>query len=95
MPACAFYGSLSSHGSGGILAATSNVKVNTLNIAVIGDDANPDDLCPGAGGDHCNPKPSTGSSTVFAGGIAVHRVGDLRLCGGSTTTGSVNVFVGG
>jgi uncharacterized Zn-binding protein involved in type VI secretion len=35
--------------------------------------------------------PSTGSPTVFAGGIPIHRSGDVRGCG-ATTFSTSNVF---
>lgn len=36
---------------------------------------------------------SEGSNNVFAGGLPVHGVTDLRGCGAKTTTGSVDVKV--
>lgn len=39
-------------------------------------------------------KTANGSSTVFAGGIAVNRTGDADTCTHTRTGGSDNVFVG-
>lgn len=38
---------------------------------------------------------SAGSGTVFAGGIAIHRIGDMISCGDVSASGSENVFAGG
>lgn len=50
----------------------------------------------------CPPIPEThasvlasGSSTVFANGKQVGRIGDPVACGSSVATGSENVFAGG
>jgi uncharacterized Zn-binding protein involved in type VI secretion len=42
---------------------------------------------------HDSPTMSSGSSTVFANGIAVCRAGDLATCG-HTASGSSDVFAG-
>ena len=51
---------------------------------------------------HCCPPPtchgsvlSSGSSTVFANGLQVGRIGDPVACGSSVAVGSGNVFAGG
>lgn len=51
------------------------------------------------GGKHChiNPIASTGSTTVFIGGLPVHRAGDLLSCGdiaGINPALPPNVFIG-
>ena len=56
-------------------------------IATVGDNAIIDGLR------HKNPKPIEGSSTVFANGRSVHRVGEKRNCG-AVTVGSSDVYVG-
>jgi uncharacterized Zn-binding protein involved in type VI secretion len=38
---------------------------------------------------------ASGSSTVFANGKAIGRIGDPVACGGSAASGSPNVFAGG
>lgn len=38
---------------------------------------------------------SAGSSSVFAGGINIHRIGDAISCGDVSASGSPNVFAGG
>lgn len=50
---------------------------------------------------HCNSRPSchggtlaSGSSTVFANGKDIGRIGDPVDCGSSVATGSSNVFAG-
>jgi len=49
---------------------------------------------------HCCCKPchdgsaAAGSGTVFFGGKAVHRIGDLISCGDVSASGSPNVFSG-
>jgi len=37
---------------------------------------------------------SAGSSTVFFGGVAAHRIGDMISCGDVSASGSPNVFSG-
>lgn len=48
---------------------------------------------------HCNESchdglASAGSSSVFVGGINIHRVGDAISCGDASGNGSPNVFAG-
>lgn len=50
---------------------------------------------------HCNPSPSchdsalaSGSSTVFANGLQVARIGDPVACGSAVAQGSGDVFAG-
>jgi uncharacterized Zn-binding protein involved in type VI secretion len=51
-------------GNGGLIASGSTVRINNIPIIVIGDSANPDDLCIPLGGPHCNPSAASGSSNV-------------------------------
>lgn len=51
---------------------------------------------------HCNPVPvchasvlAAGSSTVYANGLQLGRIGDPVACGSSVATGSGTVFAGG
>ena len=51
---------------------------------------------------HCNSVPvchgsalATGSSTVFANGLQLGRIGDPVACGSSVAAGSANAFAGG
>jgi uncharacterized Zn-binding protein involved in type VI secretion len=52
------------HGGGGLIASKTYVKINGKSVIVQNDSANPDNLCPVAGGDHCNPKATGFSSLV-------------------------------
>ena len=91
-------GDANSHGAGALTDSTcvASVKVNGIAIATVkdGGGAADDDLCPDKGGSHCAPGPNSGSSTVFAGGSAVHRDGDGRVCGATTNGSSPNVRIG-
>lgn len=53
-----------SHGQGGLIASKTFVKIGGKAIIVKDDSANPDSLCPSAGGEHCNPKAQEGKSFV-------------------------------
>lgn len=53
-----------SHGQGGLIASKTFVKIGGKAVIVKGDSANPDSLCPSAGGEHCNPKAQEGKSFV-------------------------------
>ena len=93
----AFLGSTNTGGGGAIKLATciSTVKVNNKSIATTKDStaAAEDDSCHNHT-THCKPGPKKGSSTVFAKGYAVHRMGDKRSCSHTTNSGSTNVKVG-
>jgi uncharacterized Zn-binding protein involved in type VI secretion len=52
------------HGAGGLIASKSYIKINGKSVIVQNDNANQDNLCPSAGGDHCNPK-ATGFSSLI------------------------------
>ena len=80
------FGDINTHGAGELLASnnTGKVFIGGKKVVYINSDASPDDLCPIAGGDHCNPKSESGSSKVSAQGIAIHRHGDSRNCGATT-----------
>lgn len=59
--------SINSHGSGGLINSGTTVTINGLPVIVHApDNAQPDDLCPPLGGNHCNPQTSEGSDNVFA-----------------------------
>lgn len=63
-------GDTNSHG-GGALRATQTagkVRVNGRPVIILNDPAAPDKLCPPLGGAHCNPKASSASPNVRAGG---------------------------
>ena len=74
--------------AGGIITGPgiSSVRINGKPCSVIGDS-----VAPHAPGVHIAAVMSSGSSTVFAGGVAVCRAGDLATCG-HAATGSSNVF---
>lgn len=48
-------GDPNSHESGGLITSNSWLTINGLGIIVVGNSANPDDLCPIEEGPHCNP----------------------------------------
>jgi uncharacterized Zn-binding protein involved in type VI secretion len=84
-------GDPNTHGGGGLIAGHgSTVKINGLAVIVHGPDlANADDL------DDPNPDTAAGSGTVKCYGFPVHRNGDLRTCGATTTVvGQGTVKVG-
>jgi len=76
-------------GKGRILSGVSSVQVNGRPIAVVGKP-----ISPHGKGPHSVAKVQKGSSTVFAGGIAVTYVGASDTCGHTHSTGSNNVYVG-
>lgn len=55
------------HGAGGLIASKSYIKIGGKSVIVVTDSANPDNLCPSLGGEHCNPKASSGSSLIDVG----------------------------
>lgn len=59
-------GDPNTHGSGGLIASGSTVRINNLPIIVLGDSANPDNLCIPLGGAHCAPSATSASGTVSA-----------------------------
>lgn len=74
------------------VSASPNVYVNGIPVHRQGD----------AWAVHCCPPPvchdsvlASGSSTVFANGIQLGRVGDPVACGSVAASGSANVFAGG
>lgn len=81
-------GDTDSHGGGALISTVTNVRVNSIPIATVPDNASSD------GESHSNPQASTGSATVKAGGRPVHRLNDSRNCGAVTVTASSNVFCG-
>ncbi len=80
-------GYLSSHGAGAIVCSVRGLRVGGVEVAAVGDSASPDSLCPTLHGAHCSPSPTTGSTKLIIKGVAVHRVDDLRSCGGTTVGG--------
>jgi hypothetical protein len=52
------------HGGGGLIASKSYIKIGGKSVIVQNDSANQDNLCPSAGGEHCNPK-ATGFSSLI------------------------------
>jgi uncharacterized Zn-binding protein involved in type VI secretion len=85
-----------SHGGGALNADIGGtVFINGKAAIVVGDSAGADSLCVPDGGAHCAPSATSGSGTVFCYGLAVHRNGDSRACGATTTVvGESTVFVG-
>ena len=96
MAGVAYLASTCSHGAGPILTTTVNVFVNGKPIAVLLDPASApcglfDPVTHPLG---ANPIATKASATVFAGGKPVHRIGDLRICGATTNSGSADVNAG-
>lgn len=56
------------HGAGNLTAACNEVYVNGKLVVIVGNSASEDNLCKPDGGNHCNPKSSSGSGNVFVGG---------------------------
>jgi uncharacterized Zn-binding protein involved in type VI secretion len=83
------------HGGGGLIPQNpQTVFVEGRNVIEDTDPASADGLCPGSG--HCNPASINGSSTVFVYGNPLHRNGDGRVCGASTTVSNQStVYAGG
>lgn len=91
-------GNLSDHGAGAIKAEAACATVFAQGVPVIkgipsnSTNADPDSLCKDSN-NHCiQPGPNVGSATVLVEGVPVHRVGDLRGCGGITIPG-INLTV--
>lgn len=56
------------HGDGDLITGiASTVTINGKGVIVVGDTAEPDDLCIPIGPPHCDPDPITGSGDVVAG----------------------------
>lgn len=60
-------GDENTHGSGRLVASCNNVYVENEMVVVEGNDSNADNRCAPLGGDHCNPKATSGSPDVFVG----------------------------
>ena len=93
MPIIAVDGNPNTAGAGNIRATAQRTFITGLRVARLGDPAFPDAKC--NSNPHCFPIPAVASTTVFAEGKPIHRVGDLRLCGDLTVVGVPTVFVGG
>lgn len=52
------------HGAGGLIASKTYIKIGGKSVIVQDDNANQDNLCPSAGGEHCNPR-ATGYSNLI------------------------------
>lgn len=65
--AWAVEGDKNTHGEGGLIATKSYIKIGGKSVIVVNDPANQDNLCPSLGGEHCNPKASSGSSFLDVG----------------------------
>lgn len=48
-------GDTNTHGDGQLINSQSWVTINSTPVILVGDPANPDDLCITLGGDHCDP----------------------------------------
>ena len=57
-------GDVNSDGDGGLITSHSWLTIAGKGIIVVGDSANPDDLCPVPGGPHCNPASSSGDDLI-------------------------------
>ena len=57
-----------SHGGGELEAANPNVYVNNKLVVIVGNSAKRDSKCPIPGGNHCNPKATSGSGNTAIGG---------------------------
>lgn len=77
--------------AGGLItgAGEPTVQVNGSTISVLGDSVASHGLPP-----HASATITSASSTVFAGGVGVVRVGDSASCGHTVTGGSSNVNAG-
>ena len=78
---------------GGIISSTaqSTVYANDKLISVNGSTVA---THPAGAGVHAGATTANGSSTVFAGGIAINRTDDVDSCTHTRTGGSGDVFVG-
>jgi uncharacterized Zn-binding protein involved in type VI secretion len=56
-----------SDGDGALHTSHSWITISGLGIIVVGDVADPDDLCPIPGGAHCTPYANTGDSLINVG----------------------------
>lgn len=65
--AWAVEGDQNTHGAGGLIASKTYIKIGGKSVIVVSDSANQDNLCPSLGGEHCNPKASSGSSIIDVG----------------------------
>lgn len=88
-------GDSNSHGGGILSSSGTDVFIEGKGIVNLGTQSGPDSLCPIVGENHCSPNSSSGSLTVFSGGLPIHRNGDSRTCGASTiVSGQSSVFSG-
>ena len=78
---------------GGVISSTaqSTVFANDKLISVNGSTVAKH---PAGAGVHAGATTANGSSTVFAGGIAINRTGDADSCTHARIGGSADVFVG-
>ena len=78
---------------GGVISSTaqSTVYANDKLISVNGSTVTTHGTYPNV---HVGVTTANGSSTVFAGGIAINRTGDADSCTHTRTGGSGDVFVG-
>lgn len=65
--AWAVVGDMNSHGGGAFIENGSFVKIGGKSVIVQNNQANPDNLCPTLGGQHCTPSAAEGSSFVSVG----------------------------
>lgn len=56
------------HGAGALTAKCNEVYINGKMVVIVGNSADPDNLCKPVGGDHCGPNSSGGSDNVNVGG---------------------------
>lgn len=60
----AVLGDPDSHGDGGLINSQNYVTINGLYVILVGDSANPDDLCIPIGAPHCDPVASQGDALI-------------------------------
>jgi len=83
------------NGAGGTIVSTlqSTVFINGILASTLGSGVSPHINCPDDLR-HCAATVSTGSVTVFIGGIPAVRITDSDSCGHQRVIGSPNVFIG-
>ena len=95
MPWVARLGDLNSAGGGNLTGSASRTFAEGLPICRTTDIAVADLSCVSVGGLHCDPAAMEASLTVYCEGLAVHRHGDLRVCGDTNIATARRTFVGG
>ena len=76
-----------SHEAGSVEATQIKVFIKNFRVCLLGDPAGSDLQCSPLRPQHCAPNVIQGSLKVFIQGRGVHRHGDHRVCGATTTIG--------